>query len=106
MSRRKGHFRGRGSARPGARSTATREIDMNDTPRAGLIAYGAAVVTTAVSLLVRWPLWSLLGHHTPFMTFIPAVVISAYYGGLRPGLLATLLGAFAGAFFLAEPRSS
>ena len=42
----------------------------------------------------------------PFMTFFPAVVVSAYYAGLRPGLLATLLGAMAGTFFLTDPLYS
>jgi PAS domain S-box-containing protein len=78
---------------------------MHDGPRTQLVACGVAVLVTAVSLLVRWPLWPVLERHTPFMTFIPAVVISAYWGGLRPGLLATLLGALAGTFFLTEPGS-
>ena len=76
---------------------------MLETPRNRLVAYGVAVLATAVSLLVRWPLWPVLGHHTPFMIFIPAVVACAYWGGFRPGLLATLLGALAGTFFLVEP---
>jgi PAS domain S-box-containing protein len=38
--------------------------------------------------------------------FIPAVALSAYYGGLWPGLLATLLSALAGTYFLAESYPS
>jgi PAS domain S-box-containing protein len=47
-----------------------------------------------------------LGYHTPFMTFIPAIIVSAYLGGLGPGLVATLLGAAAGQYFFIEPRYS
>jgi PAS domain S-box-containing protein len=37
------------------------------------------------------------------MTFFPAVMIAAYYGGLWPGLLATTLGALAANSFLMGP---
>ena len=55
---------------------------MRDTPRARLIAYGVAVLATAISLLVRWPLWPVLETRAAHMTFFPAVMLAAYYGGL------------------------
>src|ERR1700693_3546446 len=73
---------------------------MNETPRTRLIAYSVAVLAPAISLLVRWPLWPVLGDYLPHMTFLPAVAIAAYYGGLRPGLLATFLSALAADSFL------
>ena len=79
---------------------------MHETPRARLVAYGVAVLATAISLLVRWPLWPVLDNRVRYMTFIPAVVLSAYYGGLWPGLLATFLSAVTGTYFLAEPGPS
>jgi PAS domain S-box-containing protein len=76
---------------------------MDERRPARVVAYGVALLATAVSLLVRCPLWPVLEYHAALMTFIPAVVISAYWGGFRPGLLATLLGALAGHYFLTEP---
>ncbi len=38
------------------------------------------------------------------MTFFPAVMISAYYGGFGPGVLSTLLSALAAHYFLGETR--
>jgi two-component system, sensor histidine kinase and response regulator len=73
---------------------------MNETPRTRLVAYGVAVLATAVSILVRWPLWPVLENSFPHMTFFPAVMIAAYFGGFWPGLLATGLGAFAANYFL------
>ena len=64
------------------------------------MAYGVAVLATVLSLLVRWPLQRFFGNAVPHMTFFPAVMIAAYFGGLGPGLLATLLGAVAANFFL------
>src|SRR5262245_12834874 len=60
------------------------EALMHETLRARLVAYGVAVLATGVSLLLRWPLWPVIGEHTPFLTFFPAVILSAYLGGLGP----------------------
>jgi PAS domain S-box-containing protein len=69
------------------------------------MAYGVAVLATAVCLLLRWPLQPVLGESVPHMTFFPAVMIAAYYGGLWPGLLATILSAVAAnSFRTAENR--
>src|SRR5262245_38268543 len=76
------------------------EVRMPETPRARLVAYGVAVLATVGCLLIRWPLWPVLEDNVPHMTFFPAVMIAAYFGGFRPGLLATLLSAVAANYFL------
>jgi PAS domain S-box-containing protein len=73
---------------------------MHETRPARLIAYAVAVLGPALSLLLRWPLWPVLEDYLPHMTFLPAVALAAYYGGLRPGLLATVLSAVAADSFL------
>src|SRR5947209_19610659 len=73
---------------------------MREPPRA--LAYGVAVLATAASLFVRWPLWPVLGAAVPHMTFFPAVVVGAYFGGFWPGLLATILSVLAANYFLTE----
>ena len=79
---------------------------MQETVRARLVAYGVAVLATGVSIVLRWPLWPVIGDHAPFMTFFPAVILSAYLGGLGPGLVATFVSAAASAFFLLRPHFS
>jgi two-component system sensor histidine kinase/response regulator len=79
---------------------------MYETLRARLVAYGVAVLATGISILLRWPLWPVIGDHAPFMTFFPAVILSAYLGGLGPGLVATFVSGAAAAFFLVEPHFS
>src|SRR6202030_3766870 len=79
---------------------------MHESPRARLVAYGVAVLAAGVSILLRWPLWPVIGDHTPFLTFFPAVILSAYFGGLGPGLVATFVSGAAAAFFLAKPHFS
>jgi PAS domain S-box-containing protein len=77
---------------------------MIDTYRGRLVAYGVAVLATALSLAARWRLFPLLGQHSLFLTFLPAIMLSAYLGGRGPGLLATFLAAAAADLFLSEPR--
>ena len=67
------------------------EVRMQERRRHPLAAYGVAILATAVSLLIRWPLWPVLGNAVPQMTFFPAVMIAAYFGGFWPGVLATVL---------------
>src|SRR5262249_49842906 len=74
-------------------------VSMNEQRRARLIAYGVAGLATAVTFVVRLLLWPVLGDAVPHMAFFPAVMIAAYYGGFRPGLLATILSAGAANYF-------
>src|SRR5438874_4125833 len=77
------------------------EVRMHERPRHPLATYGLAVLATAASLLLRWPLWPVLGNAVPQMTFFPAVMIAAYVGGFWPGIVATMLSAAAANYFVA-----
>jgi signal transduction histidine kinase len=62
-------------------------------------AYVLAVGSPIILLLLRVSLHPLLNDSGPFVFFTPAVMISAWYGGLGPGLVATVLGAALGDYF-------
>jgi len=64
-----------------------------------------AVLLSALMLLVALLLWPLM-ENTIFILLVSAVAISAVYGGLGPGLVATFLSALASAFFFVHPRYS
>jgi PAS domain S-box-containing protein len=75
---------------------------MNEALRTRLTAYGVAVVATVGCLLIRLPFQPAMKDAVTHMTFFPAVMIAAYFGGFWPGLLATLLGAVAANYLLTE----
>jgi PAS domain S-box-containing protein len=80
---------------------------MRKTPRARLIAYGVAVLAPAVTVVMRW----IIVQYGPseralYISFVPAVMIAAYLGGLWPGLLATLLSVGVLDYFFIDPRGS
>ena len=58
-----------------------------------LLPYGLACVVTVVLILLRYRLHHLLGDNLLPLTLELAVIISAWSGGLGPGLCATGLGA-------------
>ncbi len=62
--------------------------------RAHLLSYGVAVLFTTLALVVTLLVEPLL-KATPSPLFFAAVTTSAWFGGLGPGLLATLLSALA-----------
>src|SRR2546423_974914 len=82
------------------------EVPMNETSRVRIVAYAVAVLAPAASLLVRWPLWPVLGDAVPHMTFFPAVMVAAYFGGFGPGLLATILSAVAANYLIPQQLPS
>lgn len=62
--------------------------------------YGVAVLSTTLAFLLRWTLLPVLGMSAPFMQFLPAIALTAWYGGLGPGLLATVLSGLLISYFL------
>ena len=67
-----------------------------------LVAVGAVVLTVGVKLALD----PLLGKDKPFLLLFAAVMVSAWLGGLGPGLLATALSSVASAYYFMDPGHS
>jgi two-component system cell cycle sensor histidine kinase/response regulator CckA len=72
-------------------------------PRQTLLRYGLALLAVAIAVLCRAPLEGVLGHRSAFPLFTLAVMLSGWYGGFKPGMLATVLGGLAGTFLFLDP---
>lgn len=69
-----------------------------------LFRYGVAVFMVVLVTLLRRPLNPLLGESAvPFLLYFPAILVSGWYGGLGPGLLATALSALGALYFNIQP---
>ncbi|HEU5283811.1 MAG TPA: PAS domain-containing protein, partial [Burkholderiales bacterium] len=68
--------------------------------------YALALGLTLAAAAIRFALEGVLEGDTPLMLFLLAVTLSAWYGGLGPGLAATLMGALLGDFLFIEPVGS
>ena len=69
-------------------------------------AYGLAVVATAATLGVRLALDAPLGGQPTLVMFTLPIMISAFAGGLRGGLLATVLSYLGASYYLLAPIHS
>ena len=74
--------------------------------RSWLLSYGIAVLAVALTLLLKLLLDPLLETENPFLLFFAAVMVSAWYGGMRAGLLATGLAALSSDYFFLSPLYS
>ncbi|MDZ8089590.1 MAG: PAS domain S-box protein [Nostoc sp. DedQUE12b] len=69
-----------------------------------LLRYGIVVLIVALALVLMLMLDPWLNMSgTPFLLFFSAVMLSAWYGGLKSGLLATFLSALLGNYFFLPP---
>jgi signal transduction histidine kinase len=72
-----------------------------------LARYGVAVLAIGATLVAKLALRPLLEtgieHEAPFMLSLAAVMVSGWYGGLGPGLVATGLAAAIGDYFFMDP---
>ena len=70
------------------------------------LPYGIAVAAIAVTVLARFLLQPALENNIPYLMFVLPVSLSAWYGGLLPGLFATLLSAVVAELFFVRPYLS
>lgn len=73
------------------------------TAKSPMSGYAVAIAATVAIVVLRLLLSSVLGDSAYFFPFVIAVTVSAWYGGLKPGLLSTLLGGLAAIFFFVPP---
>ena len=59
------------------------------------LAYSVVLLVLLAGVIVRWQLDPAVGERAGYSTFLPAVMMAAYFGGLWPGLLVTFVVAAA-----------
>src|SRR4051812_35973453 len=71
------------------------------------LRYGVALAAVGLSLLIKLFLKNYMEmgmeQEAPFMLSLAAVMVSGWYGGLGPGLTATILAVLIGDYFFMEP---
>lgn len=61
--------------------------------------YGIAVGLVILAFAMRYWMFGAQEYRFPFIIFVPAAMIAAWYGGMAPGLLATAAGLLLGDYF-------
>jgi PAS domain S-box-containing protein len=70
------------------------------------LRYGVAMVAVGAALGIKLLLDPLTVQDTPFLLVFGAIIVSSWYGGLGPGLLATAVSTLATDYFFLYPRGT
>lgn len=65
--------------------------------------YGVAIISVGCAMLLKLDFGPWLGEESPFLLLFAAVTIAAWYGGLGPAVLATLLATLGTDYFFLHP---
>lgn len=68
-----------------------------------VLAYGLAVLSAFVGFYVRWILDGVLPPGFPYLTFFPAVILTAFLAGAWPGVVCATLSGLAAWWFFIPP---
>ena len=79
------------------------ELALASPPSGALMRYGLALVFVLVATALRLALFSSLGVSEPYILFLPAVVLAAFFGGLGPGLIASVAAVGSADLWWIEP---
>ncbi len=71
-----------------------------------LLRYGAALLSMAVALLVRWPLYPVLGTQRPYLTLFGGVAFAVWFARWRPAAVAAVAGFIATNYFIVPPHDA
>src|SRR5215213_7802452 len=71
-----------------------------------LLRYGVAVLAVGVAFGLKLLLDPLIVQDVPFLLVFGAIMVSAWFGGLGPGLLATVAAGLATDYFFLPPMGS
>lgn len=74
--------------------------------RSRTLRYAVAVLAVLAALSVRLVIYGDLQSRLTFTFFVPAAIVAVWFGGLGPGVVATLLGVICGEFFFIFARGS
>jgi len=59
----------------------------------------------AIAIGIRWALTPVIGGGTPFVAFVPAVLVAGVFGGRVAGLVCVAVASLAGAFLFLAPQA-
>ena len=74
--------------------------------RPRMLRYAVALLVVLAAFSVRYSIYGDLQSRLAFTFFVPAAIIAVWYGGLGPGVLATVLGLLLGEYFFLMARGT
>lgn len=73
-------------------------------PQRPLVRYGITIMLCVLATWIRWELDDAFPPGYPYLTFFPAVILSSFLFGPRPGIVAALICGFSAWYLFIPPR--
>ena len=70
------------------------------------VGYAVAILASLAGLIGRWAVGDALPDGFPYITFFPPVILTAFFFGLRPGIVAAILCMFLSWYWFIPPVES
>jgi len=74
--------------------------------RSPALRYGVAVLAVLAAFTIRYAIYGDLQNRLVFTFFVPAAIVAVWYGGIGPGIVATVLGLLLGDYFFMMSRKA
>lgn len=74
--------------------------------RSPALRYGVAVLAVLAAFTIRYLIYGDFQNRLVFTFFVPAAVVAVWYGGIGPGIVATVLGLLMGDYFFMMSRKA
>src|SRR4051812_17447053 len=74
--------------------------------RSPAMRYGVAVAAVLAAFTIRYLIYGDFQNRLVFTFFVPAAVVAVWYGGIGPGIVATVLGLVLGDYFFMMSRKA
>src|SRR3954465_14218517 len=74
-------------------------------PQRAIYRYGIAIAATCFGLGVRLALEPILGNDYAFLPFFGSIAVAVTFGGVGPGVVATVLSYLLADYFFIHPKS-
>ncbi len=71
--------------------------------RPGYVRYGFSIILLTFITLLKLQYFDYIGEKTPFLLYLGVVIIATGFGGIGPGILATILSAVVCSYFFIHP---
>jgi PAS domain S-box-containing protein len=75
-------------------------------PQSAIFRYLIAILSVALALIVRQVMNPVIGDRLPFSTFFVAIIVTSWWAGVKPTLLALLLSSLAAIFLFVQPTQT
>jgi K+-sensing histidine kinase KdpD len=64
--------------------------NMREKAHPAIVRFGLVIILVVLAIFLKYGINTIVGYDLPFMVLYSVIVVSAWYGGLKPGIVAVI----------------